>query len=161
MRLTYNGNLGIGTTSPAAKLGVYNSGSAIAGIFQGNGTGAVGIGSSGGTGIIQGYSTDAVTASAALTIQPNSSSNLYLTTSSNSNVGIGTTSPIFKLQVAGTTNIGDGPFVVSGGSSATYFYDSSDGSAFDDAKLQEQCEKLNVKILPKSVMNFVPIQVAQ
>jgi signal transduction histidine kinase len=34
-------------------------------------------------------------------------------------------------------------------------------SAFDDAKLQEQCEKLNVKILPKSVMNFVPIQVAQ
>lgn len=32
-------------------------------------------------------------------------------------------------------------------------------SAFDDASLQEQCEKLNVKILPKSVMNFVPIQV--
>ena len=32
-------------------------------------------------------------------------------------------------------------------------------SAFDDVGLQEQCEKLNVKILPKSVMNFVPIQV--
>lgn len=32
-------------------------------------------------------------------------------------------------------------------------------SAFDDPNLQEQCGKLNVKILPKSVMNFVPIQV--
>lgn len=32
-------------------------------------------------------------------------------------------------------------------------------SAFEDQRLQEQCEKLNVKILPKSVMNFVPIQV--
>lgn len=130
MTITSGANVGVGTTSPAARFSVYNSGGSVAALFQASGAGAVGIGNNNGVGTIQGYNNDGATVSAALTIQPNSSSNLYLTPSSASNVGIGTTSPIFKMQVAGTANVGDGPFVVAGGAYGNYFYDSSDTSAY-------------------------------
>jgi hypothetical protein len=47
---------------------------------------------------------------------------------SEGNVGIGTTSPSFKLQVTGNSNFGDGIFIHGGGNALTTYYDQQNGA---------------------------------
>jgi hypothetical protein len=91
MRLDSSGNVGIGTTTPLVKLGVYYTGSNIATLIKGAGAGAVGIGSDGNGGTIQGYTSDTAVAFDDL-----------LLNAGGGNVGIGTTTPGYTLSVAGT-----------------------------------------------------------
>lgn len=98
-----SGNVGIGTTSPARKLEVYNSSSGIVSQFRsGSGTSS--------------FICFANTASTADQVRIGSvSSDLVLSTSyaermrisSTGNVGIGTTNPIYKLDVSGTGRFTD------------------------------------------------------
>jgi hypothetical protein len=99
--LFINGNsVGIGTTTPATALGVYSTASSIAANFRGSGGQSVGIGSLGGAGIIQGYSSDSLVATVPLNLQPVSG-----------NVGIGTATPATRFQVTGTA--GTNPFRIA------------------------------------------------
>jgi len=46
------------------------------------------------------------------------------------NVGIGTTGPIHTLQVSGSTSLGDGSFIISGGGGSTSYYDQISGAYY-------------------------------
>ena len=105
MRITSTGNVGIGTTSPAAGLQVAKGGTTIptagsstASAVFGNSTSddnygvAIGANSSG-VGYISSQRTDGTATTYNLAIQPNGG-----------NVGIGTAGPISKFTVTGTDN---------------------------------------------------------
>ena len=83
-----NGNVGIGTTSPSEKLEVVGTVKATA--FVGDGSGLTGI-AGGGDGS---YDSSASSPEDAVYVNDNG------------NVGIGTTSPGYKLDVAGDANVG-------------------------------------------------------
>jgi len=85
MRVTYDGNVGIGTTSPGAKLELYNGNFKI----------------SDGNRIIFGASDPQIYGnSGVLTFRTNSTDKMYLDT--NGNLGIGTSTPSSKLHISGS-----------------------------------------------------------
>ncbi|MEI7688782.1 MAG: hypothetical protein WCI91_01200, partial [Candidatus Nomurabacteria bacterium] len=98
MTILQNGNVGIGTTIPNAKLQIGSVGSsgytASAGLTMGNGTqaGALNVESSG----LNMYSTT------GLIFSPNTSEAMRILP--NGNVGIGMTAPVYKLDVSGDIN---------------------------------------------------------
>ena len=95
MRITSAGNVGIGTTSPSVELDVNGTSKVDTGITEGIhyvGT-ALEHWGDGGTGLSFPYND-------ALTLKTASSDRLHI--NSNGNVGIGTTSPSYKLDVNGT-----------------------------------------------------------
>jgi len=95
MRIASNGNGGIGTTSPSVELDVNGTSKVDTGITEGIhyvGT-ALEHWGDGGTGLSFPYND-------ALTLKTASSDRLHI--NSNGNVGIGTTSPSYKLDVNGT-----------------------------------------------------------
>jgi hypothetical protein len=156
MRIASNGNVGIGTTSPAQKLSVSGaSGSARLSIERSNAN------TTGGVGSIQWNALDghAVAGVAALgdgndegahlifsTTSAASSSDLYASASerlridSSGNVGIGTTSPSSPLEVVSGASLGTGFNVsrsghptfsiISGGTDSIYFSLAPDGGSY-------------------------------
>jgi hypothetical protein len=107
MRITNAGNVGIGTTSPGTKL-------VIVGGDDAAGVGVLEIQTTGGTNLkIGGNSTYSW-------IQSHNSNPLYINQLGNNvilnsgggNVGIGTTSPIYKLHVAGSTYVNGGTLFI-------------------------------------------------
>ena len=99
LRISGAGNVGIGTTSPSSNLHVYSTGTGVELALEKSNTYAVkaGVNSSN-----IGYfgSTNAT----PLQIQTNGSARMYFDTSGN--VGIGTTSPTYKLHVVGDARLG-------------------------------------------------------
>lgn len=110
MRIASNGNVGIGTTSPGAKLSVSNG---YVEIEQTAGT-PVRIGSDSSRGYIS-----VLNASKDFTIYTSSAQRL--TVKDNGNVGIGTAAPLSKLAVEGLTDSGS--------------YSSAAGARFADGNL--------------------------
>ena len=117
-----SGNVGIGTTSPGAKLHTIPSGSigwsslGNAGILIGTDTGA-GIGidqneiASKGDHLYLGT----VTANKDLILRAGGATNRLVVKGDTGNVGIGTTSPSEKLEVSGNIKIGDNDNLILGG----------------------------------------------
>ena len=115
MVLRASGNIGIGTNNPIlAKLQV--QGNVWAQSFTGSFSGSITTSIGSNTNVI--YNNAGVLAG----------SNNFIF--DGTNVGIGTTSPIYKLQTSGISNFGDGSFVISGPTNSTSYYDQSTGAYF-------------------------------
>ena len=98
MRIDSSGNVGIGTASPSYPITVSRSGVNTY-LYQYDGTGAMVTGSDGaGLGISGTFS------NTAMAFFSNSSERMRIDTSGN--IGIGTSSPAYKLDVRGTANVG-------------------------------------------------------
>lgn len=98
MRITSAGNVGVGTTSPSAPLDVATiSSGPVAKFVNTSGTGGAGV-------VIQ---AGVATSSSILTLF-DYQNNERLRVRGDGNVGIGTTSPSEKLDVAGNIELGDG-----------------------------------------------------
>jgi hypothetical protein len=119
VRIDSQGNVGIGTTTPATKLNVNNSASTVAGVFKGSNTGAVGIGSQNGAGFLQGYTNDSIVATADLILNPTAG-----------NVGIGTTTPGTAFNIyGGSTYRGlTGSLLLENSIPGVQFYDTNDNT---------------------------------
>jgi hypothetical protein len=109
MYINSSGNVGIGTTSPAAKIQVAgNNGSAIAYLYN----------NSGAAGQVNGLNVEAGTNSSDYALSVASSlGTSYLRVRGDGNVGIGTTSPVAKLSVVDSVNSYCGLFDGAGGTS--------------------------------------------
>jgi hypothetical protein len=124
MRITSAGNIGIGTTSPSSKLTIQDAANTYVSHFSGlNQTNGVSIGTNASNvALIQGYT------------RTFSATNNIAINADGGNVGIGTTSPAYTLDVNGTLNIagntqhriGGTPFVATS-ANVTYYYNNSSG----------------------------------
>ncbi len=126
MRIDKDGNVGIGTTSPGNKLEVNSGTTNVASVFKSSDNQAwisVQDDDSGTYGALFGTDTDA----GHDIILADSSANKRLVIDSAGNVGIGTSSPGEKLEVAGNISIGDSNELKIGASDDLRLYhDGSD-----------------------------------
>jgi hypothetical protein len=142
MRITSAGDVGIGTSSPTARLHVNSGASTTAAIIESTGTSSfVGLRNSGSTAYVGSDSTG------ALLIQtPGSSFSTKVFVGSTGNVGIGTASPSYPLEVrqdgassatyigslntTATGSTGIAGYLARAGSNFAYFYVRGDGTAY-------------------------------
>jgi hypothetical protein len=97
-----SGNVGIGTSSPSAKLNVYSAGAATQMILGNPSTGSGGY-----TALLSGTSADSNGFGYLQTIQSSGSSlGSLVLNKDGGNVGIGMSSPLYKLDVNGNSRIG-------------------------------------------------------
>ncbi len=103
MRITSTGNVGIGTTSPSGILDVAGGNNNAMYVRDGSGgnNGTLRFLNSGGTNYIQ-SGTSTSNSSAPLVFASMNSGTPWMTIASTGNVGIGTTSPAYTLDVSGT-----------------------------------------------------------
>ena len=99
MVIDSSGNVGIGTTSPSSKFHVYGNGT-VARLQSSSSYVDMLLSSSGNTGFLNLGSTGM-----NFYVNGGSASNLHMHISNSGNVGIGTTSPAYKLHVVGNMNI--------------------------------------------------------
>ena len=134
MTLLNGGSVGIGTSTPTAKLDVSGGGLSVSGWSNNNSgtTGGVEIGWDGNWGIFQVY--DRVNANYEPILINGSYTMFYVSgaerarLNSSGNLGIGTTSPAYKLDVIGDARVSGGIFnaslsaqwIVNGGGTVTY-----------------------------------------
>jgi hypothetical protein len=134
LTIQHNGNVGIGTTSPGAKLHIYNAGNNELRVEANEGTNdrsaklsLQGSGNGGaitGGAIIDFTDSDGTPATpGALTFQKSSST--YMTILNGGNVGIGTTAPGYKLDVVGLINS-----QVSDGNTGFRLFDTTNSRAW-------------------------------
>jgi hypothetical protein len=126
MRIKGNGNLGIGTTTPSSKLHVVGGSATIdstantlLSVLQGGGTGRVdlALASAAGTYSSSAAANDAIlrTTTGKLHLQTGAGASAITVDAAN-NVGVGTVSPVNKLDVRGKLSLGDaGPDVAYNG----------------------------------------------
>jgi hypothetical protein len=140
MRILSNGNVGIGTASPGAKLevntavvndgsnaalmlttGSYGSGSASPQVvFNHNGSYSY-IGQNGGNQLVTGVNSDALTLRSSDAIEfATAGNNRRMIIDTSGNVGIGTVSPGAKLDVSGNINISSGSHYKINGTNLSY-----------------------------------------
>jgi hypothetical protein len=91
--ITSGGNVGIGTATPHKPLEVFNSAATTVTAIFGNSSGAISTVTDANVGCIQGYNGTAAAAYANIALQP-----------AGANVGIGTLSPAYSLDVTGDVN---------------------------------------------------------
>lgn len=126
MKIDSSGNVGIGTTSPAAKIQVAGvNGSAIAYLYN----------NSGAAGQVQGVSIEAGTNSSDYALSVASSvGTSYLRVRGDGNVGIGTSSPAKKLDVSGAFS-SVYTDIISSTDTAHIFRGTPDTAGYEHAKI--------------------------
>jgi hypothetical protein len=127
MRIDSSGNVGIGTTSPGAKLTVSDStdNAAELRVLRANSSSSTyaSVGTVGGTGLFKSSGDVRLQATGAANLSLNTNGSDRIRIDSAGNVGIGTTSPGTKLHVAGTVRIT--------GTNDVDIYSDSTGVRFD------------------------------
>ena len=113
MRLSSGGNVGIGTTSPSFKLDVAGADSDWATRFYSNAGASAYFAHGGGYGGYINAGSNASSSTYLLELISNGSTRVYVR--GDGNVGIGTTSPVTKLDVNGSINIANGNNLTWGG----------------------------------------------
>lgn len=155
MRIQENGSVGIGTTSPAAALDVSGviRGVGYSSPSSGSGT-EIGYNSGSGYGYIQPYNR---TSPAFLPMFIDGSS-LYLNSNSSGNVGIGTTSPSYKLTVSISGSSCDGISVTDGSGNLRGFLARSGlvgGQAYGFLELYDDSNTIQIKLHSESHDSFI------
>jgi len=131
MRITSAGNVGIGTSSPSLPLHIYNSGAALAYFESTNANGAYAIWRNSGTSIGDvgaalgisgsGSASDFMIASRSGNMILGTGSSEKMRITSGGNVGIGTSSPSDKLDVAGNIRVLSTGAAIIGSTESIFF----------------------------------------